>query len=345
MQLLIDSTQETPASLRFIAATLCALADTYGPPLVLEPEPASINGPSAPIVLHAHAPAAPIDPRPVETSDPAQMDPAAVFARKDVYAGVIHQNIVPAGTSPDPTLPAVTSIPTAPMEYGINRGVPVFVPPAPLMTPATALPAIAALAAPSAGAPVAANAPAQDTAAAGTVSNDRDKDGLPWDVRIHSETRKTNADGTWRYRRNLDPTVKATVTAELKAQYGGQLTIQTGMVSLPTAPPPPPLVPQAPPAPTASVAPQPPAAPLPVSDGVPLGVSNTQQPAVLPALGFRDFMSAVNKALAAGRLTQDQLTNACKAVNLDGISALASEPGKISLVHSQIAHLLGAATA
>jgi hypothetical protein len=56
-------------------------------------------------------------------------------------------------------------------------------------------------------------------------------------------------------------------------------------------------------------------------------------------------MSAVNKALAAGTLTQDQLTAACKAAQVDGITALASEPGKIAPVHSQIVHLLGATAA
>lgn len=328
MQLLIDSTQETPASLRFIAATLCALADTYGPPIESLLEPASINGPSAPIVLHAHVPAAPIDP-------------ATVFGQPRDFFKPGAPLIVPAGTPQDPTLPAATSILIAPPVPAVSLG---FVPPVPLMTLATASPATIALGAPSVGAPAA----ALPTAPNVPVSGDVDKDGIPWDARVHSETRKTNADGTWRYRRNLDPNVKATITAELKALFQN---IPPASQQLPLAPPPPgatgtthiPV--EAPPAPTAPVAPQPPAAPLPVSDGVSLGMPNAQQPAVVPALGFRDFMSAVNKALAAGRLTQDQLTNACKAVNLDGISALASEPGKISLVHSQIAHLLGAATA
>lgn len=327
MQLLIDSTQETPASLRFIAATLCALADTYGPPLELEPAP-SINGPQTPVVLHAHAPAAPIDPEPHFLdrlfTDPAQMDPAAVFGRS-----------VPAGTTVDPTLPASSAV--APVPAVVPTA-----PPAPLVTVAT--PASAADVAVIGTVPAAAATPGVNTV---------DSDGLPWDARVHSETRKTNADGTWRYRRNLDPQVKENVTALLKAQYGSQLPASP---QLPLAPPPPGAtgtqhVPaEAPPAPSTVILqpgvglPQP-SATVPLSPGIPVGMPNTPQSPVVPALGFRDFMSAVNKSLAAGRLTQDQLTNACKAVNLDGISALASEPGKISLVHSQIAHLLGAATA
>jgi hypothetical protein len=340
MQFLIDSTQETPASLRFIAATLCALADTYGPPLESLVEAPSINGPQSPIVLHTHGPAAPIDAAvlAVPTDDPAQLDPATVFSRS-----------VPAGTNAPlaPPAPIAPSI-TAPVPLVAS---PAFVAPAapvPLMTPPAAS-AATTTAETSASAVSVVTLPSAPTA-----TLERDSDGMPWDARVHSETRKTNADGTWRNRRNLDVNVKAAVMAELKRLYGGQLTTQTDLtVTAPQAPLPPaaPVIDGTsgqvighivPPAPTAPVAPQP---PVPVPNGVPVGLPNTAQPAVLPALGFRDFMSAVNKALTAGRLTQDQLTTACKAINLDGISALASEPGKISLVHSQIAHLLGAATA
>lgn len=361
MQLLIDSTQETPASLRFIARTLCELADTYGPPIDLMAP--SINGPSTPIVLHAHGPAAPIDPRPQ-----APLDPAVVFG---VPAGTINPTPAAAATF----VPGVSTgvgvaiplAPPAPAAPNATQHAPVtsFVdfaasaPPAPTMTPTNALlatittetivplapsPPLAAVA-PSAVASAVGNAtqtvPTPSTGAAITAgAAERDKDGLPWDARVHSETRKMNADGTWRNRRNLDANVKATVMAELRALFQN---VPPASPQLPLAPPAP--VPQAPPAPTAPVAPQPPTAPLSVPVGVPLGLPNTGQPAVLPALGFRDFMSAVNKATAAGTLTTAQLDQACKAVNLDGISALASEPGKISLVHAQVAHLLGAATA
>jgi hypothetical protein len=320
MQLLIDSTQETPASLRFIAATLCALADTYGPPIeeLLEPKP-SINGPSSPIVLHTHTPAAPIDPAPLVTpvNDPGQMDPAAVFGRS-----------VPAGTiAPFPSA-AATFIP------GVSTGVGTVDPTLPASSTVAPVPGATVPAAPVAPTVVAPVADSHSQTPVTPVADTAfDKNGMAWDVKVHSESKALNADGTWRFRRNLDAAIKAAYLASI-----------TGAAPLAPAAPPAP-APEAPPAPIAPVAPQPPTAPLPVSNGVPLGVSNTQHPPAVQALGFRDFMSAVNKALAAGRLTQDQLTTACKAANLDGISALASEPGRISLVHNQIAHLLGAATA
>jgi hypothetical protein len=214
MQLLIDSTQETPASLRFIAATLCALADTYGPPIeeLLEPKP-SINGPSSPIVLHVHTPAAPIDPAPLATpvNDPGQMDPAAVFGRS-----------VPAGTTADPTLPV--SLPVAPP---------------PPVTVAT-VPAVAGVT--SAVASDVANdtqtAPMQSTVSVITAGA-ADKNGMAWDVKVHSESKALNADGTWRFRRNLD--------AAIKAAYLASITGAAPLVPAPAAPPAP--APEAPPLP------------------------------------------------------------------------------------------------
>ncbi len=42
-----------------------------------------------------------------------------------------------------------------------------------------------------------------------------DKNGLPWDERIHAGTKALNADGTWKKRRGVDDATVASVTAEL----------------------------------------------------------------------------------------------------------------------------------
>lgn len=42
-----------------------------------------------------------------------------------------------------------------------------------------------------------------------------DKNGLPWDERIHAGTKALNADGTWKKRRGVDDATVAVVTAEL----------------------------------------------------------------------------------------------------------------------------------
>ena len=53
--------------------------------------------------------------------------------------------------------------------------------------------------------------------AAVAVPNDLglDKEGLPWDERIHSSNQKTKADGTWRARKGVDDDLKAAVRQEL----------------------------------------------------------------------------------------------------------------------------------
>lgn len=77
---------------------------------------------------------------------------------------------------------------------------------------------------------------------------DVDAAGLPWDGRIHASSRALIADGTWRQRRNLDPAILATVTAELKQ-----------LMSLPAATSPAPAaVAPVPPAPSAALVPTPP---------------------------------------------------------------------------------------
>lgn len=93
-------------------------------------------------------------------------------------------------------------------------------------------------------------------------TGDLDVNGLPWDERIHSETRNTNKDGSWRNRRNLDKTVLETVTAELKSR--GTPAQETAVIPPPPAPTPVPPPPPSAPAPTTPAVPAPspvPAAP------------------------------------------------------------------------------------
>lgn len=48
-----------------------------------------------------------------------------------------------------------------------------------------------------------------------------DHKGLLWDERIHSSSRATNADGTWRYRKNVPDETKRDVEAELRGLVQG----------------------------------------------------------------------------------------------------------------------------
>lgn len=87
-----------------------------------------------------------------------------------------------------------------------------------------------------------------------TDASELDKNGFPWDARIHSSSKNTNQDGTWRYTRGGDPAVRAQVEAELRAKgYGATAATDTPPPPPPVAqeaaeqapPPPPPLPDQA----------------------------------------------------------------------------------------------------
>lgn len=52
-----------------------------------------------------------------------------------------------------------------------------------------------------------------------------DKNGLPWDARIHSSKKSLNKDGTWRYLKGLQDTTKLAVEAELKAMLSNTGTV------------------------------------------------------------------------------------------------------------------------
>ena len=68
-----------------------------------------------------------------------------------------------------------------------------------------------------------------------------DKNGLPWDERIHAGTKALNGDGTWKKRRGVDDATVAAVTAEL-----------TGAAPAPTPEPTPAPTPEPTPAPVPS---------------------------------------------------------------------------------------------
>lgn len=96
--------------------------------------------------------------------------------------------------------------------------------------------------------------------------NARDADGILWDARIHSETRKTNDDGRWKKRRGVDDNTMATVKAELLAARPAGTIPANAPPAIPVVvvPVPPPAVPTIPAVAAPTSAPPIPAAPIPV---------------------------------------------------------------------------------
>lgn len=86
-----------------------------------------------------------------------------------------------------------------------------------------------------------------------------DKNGIPWDERIHAGTKRKNADGTWSMKKGVDKELAAQIIAEY----------QSGREAEPEVP----AAPSKPSAPTAPVPPAPPSKPgvpaAPAKPGVP----------------------------------------------------------------------------
>ena len=153
-------------------------------------------------VLAEDNPAVGVDVGPAVAFVPIMPDPAQVFG---------------GAAAPLPPAPApstvVAEVPqTAPITSTL--------PPAPPAPAAMPVPPVGALA----------------ESAAPTSLVVRDADGVPWDHRIHAESKAMIADGTWRKRRNLPDGLHEQITAELKALAGlAAAPISTGAALPPAA--------------------------------------------------------------------------------------------------------------
>lgn len=168
---------------------------------------------------------------------------------------------------------------------------------------------------------------------------DLDAKGMPWDNRIHAESKGKIADGTWRKKRNLDPTVLATVEAELR-QLMGAPAAPLAPTTAPIAPTPP-LAPAAPVTanlPTASVS-QPVAAPLPPA------APNVAPAGEVPQDARQQFVGLVGRASAAiqaGKVSQAEVNQICADSGIPALPLLANRLDLVATVASRIDALIAA---
>jgi len=176
--------------------------------------------------------------------------------------------------------------------------------------------------------------PPPATAPATTVGESgRDRDGVPWDFRIHSERKSLNKDGTWRVRKNLD---KAYVQAlsyrlrdNLEAPQGVPTREAPPAPPAPPPPPPPPTTTETPPemrglfghAAGAPPPPPPPPAAPPAAPGTP-DVATLEK--------FRDLMSRVVQLQKDGKLNAQQRVDGCTRVGVTSLQDLASRPDLVA---------------
>lgn len=156
-----------------------------------------------------------------------------------------------------------------------------------------------------------------DAAAAfgGTApTGERDKEGIPWDERIHSGSKEKSQTGIWKRRRNTPDATFDAVMAELRAANTSR-TMEAAAGIVP--PPPPPSVP-APPT-TSPAQSQTPAAPA-ASSTAPAGSAT-----------FPEIMRKVTGLQAAGKINPEQVANLLLSVgaNPPSVSSLHRDAGLI----------------
>lgn len=162
----------------------------------------------------------------------------------------------------------------------------------------------------TAGVPLA-DAPVAEPAVSSTVAEteplpDKDKDGLPWDERIHSSNHKLNADGRWQRRRNVDDAVYEQVKSEL---LGMPAPVE------PVAP-----VATTPVMPTAPVQPEV-IAPTPLPTEAPTVITSfpTETPVELPAKSandlYNEMFAKLQQAFAAKKIDANYIQNMLATLN------------------------------
>ena len=195
---------------------------------------------------------------------------------------------------------------------------------------------------PSAGAPTALGAASMTPANGVEV----DKHGLPWDGRIHAESKGKIADGTWRKKRQIDPALVVQVEAELRQVMGAApAPLAQGVAPVPT-----PVSVAAsttvPPAPTGAV-PQPvapPPAPAPVAGAAPsMPAAPSAAPGEVPADARQQFVGLVGRASAAiqaGKVSQAEVTQICAAAGVPALPLLANRLDLVAHVAAQVDGLI-----
>lgn len=182
-----------------------------------------------------------------------------------------------------------------------------------------------------------------------------DKEGLPWDARIHATVEggggKITKDGLWRAKRGVPAETKAAVAAELKAALAAGGAAPSPAPAPAAAPPPPAAPAAAPPPPSAPASPAPSAEPPPSAPPPPAApVAPAPAPAPAPAGGsapapaqaFAAIMGKVTQAQTAGKISAEEVTACLGGLGLSQLRDLLTRPDLIPSFEATIDAMIGA---
>lgn len=282
--------------------------------------------------IHAHTHQAPVASG---DTGPA-LDPEIAALVKD--DGEFQASVAFGAPAGDPVAAAVFGVPPAPLPLGATAAPSIAVAAplstAPAVMPATTFPGTLSVPAPPAPMPANAAAIAAPQTGNPAPGVELDKHGLPWDDRIHAGTKRKNADGSWTAKRGVDPTLVATVEAELRQVMGAAPAAPLA----PAAPVPPPTAPSAPvvaSVPQATATPAPAAVPAPPA--VPAGE--------VPADARAQFVALVGRASAAiqgQKVTQAEVNQCCADAGVPALPLLANRLDLVAQVAAHIDALIAA---
>ena len=162
---------------------------------------------------------------------------------------------------------------------------------------------------------------------------DTDADGLKWDGRIHSSSKKKNSDGRWARRRNVDDATFNKIKNELLGVVDAQPTPLPAAAPVaqpsPVAPLPSPVAPVAPTPVAAPVAPVAtmPAAPAPVAQPAPMPAAApvAPLPAALPT--DAEIRARIQKGVVSKLLNANDVQNVMNDLNARGIPVISLTEG------------------
>ena len=258
-------------------------------------------------------------------------------------AGTQHDPAAAFGGTPAPLPPGATLAPfTA-----------VAVPPStvPVATPILTNPANGPIPLAQNPAPVGAAHSAPVVALSPANGVELDKNGLPWDARIHGSTKTKNSDGTWRAKRGVDnamvlqvnnqlrqlmgavtPLAQAPATATTLAPLAGHVTMPTAGAAFSGVP--------APASGLNLVAPPPPSHSAPALGAV----SNiTAAPSVALPDGRQLFVALIGRAsaaLQANKLTQAEVAEICTRHGVPALPLLANRLDLVPTIAAEIDALI-----
>lgn len=136
-----------------------------------------------------------------------------------------------------------------------------------------------------------------------------DSNGIPWDERIHSGSRKKTQKGEWAKRRGVQETLIKKVEAELRGKTPAPAPAASA------AP-----VPSAPTAPVAAAAPLPPPPPVPQGEG----------------LTFAQVIERVQAAISSGKWTHTTLSVKLLEIGANRLEELATRPDILATFAKEI---------